>query len=244
MSKLIVANWKMNGSLNKINNDLRIYLSNSNSNQANVVFAFPAVYIAHARNIIESESAKCKLASQDLSMHSGNGACTGEISGNMLLDCGISYSIIGHSERRMSGDTNEILIQKLNAAFGLGIIPIYCIGESIELRESQQYLSFLHKQLESLAKVADIKGLVIAYEPIWAIGTSLIPTMGQIKEVILYIKNYVSDNFPQISATVLYGGSVNAANVRDILNVPAVDGVLVGGASLKVDEFSAICNEA
>lgn len=244
MSKLIVANWKMNGSLDKINSDLGSYLSNNTINQANVVFAFPAIYTCYAKNIIDSKGAKCRLASQDLSQYSGSGAYTGEISGNMLLDCGVSYAIIGHSERRIMSDTDEILIQKLNAAFKLGITPIYCIGESIALRESQQYLEFLHKQLVSLAKVADIKDLVIAYEPIWAIGTSLIPTMEQIKEAAVFIKNYVSENFPQICASILYGGSVNAANVRDILNVPAVEGVLVGGASLKVNEFSAICSEA
>ncbi|MFN8769857.1 MAG: triose-phosphate isomerase [Neisseriaceae bacterium] len=242
MSKLIVANWKMNGSIKKINNDLNYYLNNMTTNRQNIVFAFPFTYIAYAKSIFDDKQTQSKLASQDLSRYGGYGAYTGEISNDILLDCGVTYSIIGHSERRVLNDTDEILIDKLNMAFNSRIKPIYCVGESYKVRQLHQYLEFLSKQLSILTKTKHIKDLVVAYEPIWAIGTNLVPEMKEIEEVALFIKDYISKTIPGINLLVLYGGSVNGSNASDILDVPGIDGVLVGGASLKIDEFTAICN--
>lgn len=241
MYKLIVANWKMNGTLNKIKQDLEFYLNNEDTNQQDVIYAIPSIYLAYVGMLIESNKAEFKLASQDVSIYRGCGAYTGEVSGAMLADCKVSYSIVGHSERRcLLNESDALLVAKLNAVIEAGITPIYCIGESSKLRQSQQYLQHLELQLQILRQIKPINHLIIAYEPIWAIGTNLIPTMEQIQEVTSFIRNYFSD----IKLSILYGGSVNSNNIDEILQINEVDGVLVGGASLKSDEFALICNKA
>ena len=241
-TKLFVANWKMNGSMDKIEHDFKLYLNSSTTNQKSVVFALPFIYIAYANKILEKNDAKYVLASQDLSRHDGFGAYTGEVSGDMLNECRVRYAIIGHSERSLLNDTDEILVQKLNAAFNTRLIPIYCIGENLEIRNSANYLVSLEQQLSNLRNVRKIGDLVIAYEPIWAIGTGIVPTSEQIYEVVVFIKDYMLKNFPQLEVSILYGGSVNGSNTGDIVSIENVDGVLVGGASLKPDEFIKICS--
>jgi len=237
--KLIVANWKMNGTSKKIADDLSAYTSNEITNSPNVVIALPALYLHHALNL----NPKFKIASQDVSQFADYGAYTGEISSKMLLDFKVEYTIIGHSERRSNlNESGSVLVKKLENVINSGIIPIFCIGEEQSIRNSGKYNEFLLSQLELLKQLnADVKELVIAYEPIWAVGTGKVPTVDQIAEIVGLINSFVQKTLPRAKISVLYGGSVTAKNSAEILQITDVAGVLVGGASLRVDEFTAIC---
>lgn len=259
MQKLIVANWKMNGSLEKINLDIGQYTDNPHVNSSYVILALPYVYLLQAqfmlrnRYKIANESEKYnyfvhkdhgfKVAAQDISCYLGYGAYTGEISGNMLKDIGVSYAIIGHSERRsLFNEADAMLLNKLENALASNIIPIFCIGENFTLRKDQRYRLFILQQLELLCKVeVGFNALVIAYEPIWSIGTGVIPSEAEISEIVQLIRTFMQNKLPRVKITLLYGGSVTASNIQSILLLDGIDGVLVGGASLDVDKFKQIC---
>jgi len=242
IKKLIVANWKMNGTNEKITNDLAIYSSNEITNSPNVVIAVPAPYLSLASKI----GAKFKIASQDVSQFADYGAYTGEISSKMLLDFKVEYAIIGHSERRSNfGETGIVLIKKLENAIQVGITPIFCIGEEQSVRDSGKYNEFLLSRLELLSQLnVDVKELIVAYEPIWAVGTGKVPAASEIAEIVSFIHSFMQKTLPRVKMSVLYGGSVTAKNIAEILRITDVAGVLVGGASLKVDEFTAICADS
>lgn len=240
--KLIVANWKMNGSTEKVVHDLSFYTNNEVTNQTNVVIALPYLYLSIANSI----KANFCLASQDISQFPTNGAYTGEINATMLKEFNVKYSIIGHSERRtLLGDSGSILVKKLDNVINARIIPIFCVGEELTIRDSGKYLDFILEQLDLLNHLnCQPESLVIAYEPIWSIGTGKIPTLEQITEIANLIDAFVQKYLPHVKIATLYGGSVSASNIADILQLPQIDGVLVGGASLKTDEFAVICTHA
>jgi triosephosphate isomerase len=240
--KLIIANWKMNGSSEKIANDLKIYSLNKITNSANVVIALPALYLHQVLSL----NPGFKAASQDVSQFTGYGAYTGEISSQMLLDYKVEYAIIGHSERRQNlHETSDMLAKKLENAINSGIIPIFCIGEEQAVRDNGTHSEFLLSQLQLLARLnTQIHELIIAYEPIWAVGTGKVPEAMQIAEVVDLINSFVQKTLLRAKISVLYGGSVTAKNIAGILQITDITGVLVGGASLKVDEFIAICAHA
>jgi len=244
MNKLIIANWKMNGSLAKITQDLSAYTTNPISNQANVAVALPMLYIPTAAQIIAANQSKLSLACQDVSKFANHGAYTGEISGEMLKEFKVRYAIIGHSERRMFlHENNHTLIKKMDEAITSGLIPVFCIGEEKSVRTSGKYIEFLTTQLELLHQVEEpITQLVIAYEPIWSIGTHVLPSPQEIMEIMQLIHTFVQNYLPHAKITALYGGSVGANNAKEILSLQGVAGVLVGGASLNVDDFTAICS--
>ncbi len=237
--KLIVANWKMNGICENIANDLKAYTADKITNSANVVIALPILYLHQALLL----NANFKIASQDVSQFAGFGAYTGEISSQMLLDFNTRYTIVGHSERRQNlHETNQVLAKKLENLINSQIIPIFCIGEEQSVRDNGTYNGFLLSQLELLSGLnVEIQELVVAYEPIWAIGTGRVPTVDQIVEIAGLINSFVQKTLPRAKIRVLYGGSVTAKNIAEILQITDIAGVLVGGASLKVDEFTAIC---
>jgi triosephosphate isomerase (TIM) len=240
--KLIVANWKMNGSQDKIEQDLSFYKNNQITNQQNVVLALPDPYLAAATQI----PANFCLASQDISQFVGYGAFTGEVSATMFKELGVKYAIIGHSERRtLLGESGSILVKKLDNAINADIVPIFCIGEDQSIRDGGKYLEFLVEQLDLLNQLnSKIDKLVIAYEPIWSIGTGKIPTLEQIAEIASLVDAFVQKYLPHVKIATLYGGSVSAKNIADILQLSQIAGVLVGGASLKTDEFAKICAHA
>jgi triosephosphate isomerase len=189
-----------------------------------------------------NKHAEYKLASQDISQFANTGAYTGEISGAMLKEFGVSYSIIGHSERRVMGESDVILIKKIEAAILSKITPVFCIGEPYEIRQQKQYAEFLVKQLEILKLLNNsVAEMVIAYEPIWAIGTGLTPKIDEIIEIMDLIDNFVAINLTS-KVTILYGGSVSNKNAVELLSNSKIGGVLVGGASLKTEDFTAICS--
>ncbi|MCE2706102.1 MAG: triose-phosphate isomerase [Proteobacteria bacterium] len=242
MGKLIIANWKMNGSLNKIVEDFSKYMANSKTNNQKIVYALPYIFLDKMYNLFINKHAEYKLASQDISQFANTGAYTGEISGAMLKEFGVSYSIIGHSERRVMGESDVILIKKIEAAILSKITPVFCIGEPYEIRQQKQYAEFLVKQLEILKLLNNsVAEMVIAYEPIWAIGTGLTPKIDEIIEIMDLIDNFVATNLTS-KVTILYGGSVSNKNAVELLSNSKIGGVLVGGASLKTEDFTAICS--
>ncbi len=243
MSKLIIANWKMNGSVEQIERDVSIYAKCIYTNNPSVILALPNIYLYIASQIKNKLGAKFSLAAQDVSEFINYGAYTGEISATMLKELGTKYLIIGHSERRAYlNETEDSLVNKIDNALNEKITPVFCIGESKSIRENGKYINFLDNQLRILLQVkSSFDKLVIAYEPIWAIGTGVVPNGEQICEVLKLIKAFVQNYLPHAKITALYGGSVSGVNAYEILNLPEVDGVLVGGASLKPDDFISIC---
>jgi triosephosphate isomerase len=193
---------------------------------------------------------KIALAAQNCH-HETQGAYTGEVSASMLKEIGVRYVIIGHSERRtLFGETNESCAKKIIAALNAGMRVIYCLGETLAQRESNQTLQVVTEQFSvGLAGFMPerISDLVVAYEPVWAIGTGRTATPAQAQEVHAHVRSLCGERLGPEAADQLriqYGGSVNAENARDLFGQPDIDGGLIGGASLKADTFSAICKAA
>ena len=176
------------------------------------------------------------LGSQDVSVKSG-GATTGEVSGVQLKSANIKYTIVGHSERRdMFNELSTTIVEKINKLFENGIIPILCVGEHLEDKNNGHQKDVVARELmEVFDNIPKDKEIIIAYEPIWAIGTGLIPTINEINDIVSFIKDFVSDKYKK-NIKVLYGGSVNSKNIDD-LNKTVCDGYLIGGASCKEEEF-------
>jgi triosephosphate isomerase (TIM) len=254
VSKIVVANWKMNGDINKIVQDLDYFLKHPQVNRENTILALPLPFLGLANTKLNTtQDVHLKLASQDASRFNGFGAYTGETSATMLKEMGISYVIIGHSERRNAlAEGDDVLISKLTNVAMSEMIPIYCIGEDKEARSLGSYKKVLTSQLETLLKLVEfiednnirLRRLLVAYEPIWSIGTGVIPTLENIIEVNLLIKAFMQKYLPRVKIDTLYGGSVSAANAKDILDCADIDGVLVGGASLIASDFAVICDVA
>lgn len=192
---------------------------------------------------------KVSWGGQNLDTHP-SGAYTGEVSGPMLRDHGCTYVIVGHSERRAYyGETNEIVAEKFGAAQAAGLVPILCVGETLDEREANRTESVVAAQLGAvLAKhgAAKLARSVIAYEPVWAIGTGRTATPEQAQEVHAFIRGRIESHDAGVAGNIriLYGGSVKAANAAELFRQPDIDGGLIGGASLKAEEFLAICHAA
>lgn len=242
MRKLIAGNWKMNGvssSLTEIEG-VTTGLSKAHSN-ADILLCGPATLIKSMSD--RASGSSLKIGGQ--TCHSKDaGAHTGDISAGMLVDAGASYVIVGHSERRADHfETDEDVASQADAAISAGLIPIICCGESLEQRESGKTTDVILSQLsKSIPEAAAGKRIVVAYEPIWAIGTGLTATTDQIGKVHASIRDALSARFGgQADETpILYGGSMKPANAADILAVDHVDGGLIGGASLKASDFLSI----
>ena len=234
----VVANWKMNGlrSFIKIFNAINKHLISKKLNNTNVIVCPPYTLI---NTLVSSKKSKVMIGAQD-THELDSGAYTGCVSSEMINDLGAKYVIIGHSERRqLFGEDVELLSKKILSAHKHGLKVIFCIGELES--EIKNRKSILRKQLKSLPKKLDHKKLIIAYEPVWAIGTGLTPTLLEIDSIHASIRDILKFNqsFAK-NVSILYGGSVNADNANDILSLENVDGALVGGASLKPKDFSKI----
>lgn len=242
--KLIVGNWKMNTTLGEAQN-LAKDIVKHNSPDVQIVLCPPAVNLYSVGEIIKDSSVL--LGAQNCYFES-KGAFTGEISAEMLVSVGCAYVIIGHSERRhIFKETNAMIQKKVAAAVRAGLIPIICIGETLEERQANKTLTVVSKQLRSATDFLfedGITNFVIAYEPVWAIGTGLSATPEQAEEIHSFIRDTCAMDFGDSTRKVplLYGGSVNESNAAILLTQPNIDGFLVGGASLKSDSFLSICN--
>lgn len=247
--QIAAANWKMNLTLHQAETlitDLMAAPIELTANQE-AVFGVPFPYLVNVRNIIAGNQ-HILLAAQNCS-DKVSGAYTGEVSVEMLKSIGIPYVIIGHSERReYFNETNAILADKVNICFEYALKPIFCCGEALDIREAGTQNSYVENQLkESLFHLseAQLTGFVIAYEPIWAIGTGKTATSEQAQEMHAHIRSVFAAQYNDEvanSISILYGGSVKAANAKEIFGQPDVDGGLVGGASLVATEFITIIN--
>ncbi|WP_278533983.1 triose-phosphate isomerase [Delftia acidovorans] len=240
--KLIVGNWKMNGSL-AANAVLLKALKEGlpGGGNAGVAVAVPAVYLAQAQ--AELEGSAIGVAAQDVSQHE-SGAYTGELSAAMLRDFGVRYTLVGHSERRQyHGETDAVVALKAQAALAKGVTPIVCVGETLAEREAGQTEEVVKRQLAAVIHQVGqcINELVVAYEPVWAIGTGRTATPEQAQQVHAVLRAQLAAASQQADRiALLYGGSMNASNAAQLLAQADIDGGLVGGASLKAADFLAI----
>jgi triosephosphate isomerase len=243
MSLCLVANWKLNGS-KEFNTQwaLEFFRNFNGKNFSYLGIAPPSIYIDHIKAVLAGH--EIKIGSQNIDLEQ-SGARTGEISASMIKDLGCSFSIIGHSERRLLfQETNQMIGQKLIQANNNSIIPILCIGESAEENQSNNTHNVLEQQIvEALGNANKLSSLIIAYEPVWAIGSGKTPNPEQINSIHEMIKDVVQSRFPKIGLeSVLYGGSVNIENATSLFDQMNVDGALIGGASLDGREFALIAN--
>lgn len=256
MTKIIAGNWKMNGSKTLLNQWFEDFFNNAiqyekeNGKQLpNILICVPSIYAEYAKTLADKYNTKTKqikvfIGCQDIHQED-TGAFTGNTSALFLNDFDLKYTIVGHSERRMyEGETDELVCKKANNAIKHNITPIICCGESLDIREKQQYLPFIENSLLKSINGLDVNNIIIAYEPVWAIGTGKVPTPDEIEEVCKYIKNTVQKHYNVKDVCVLYGGSVKSSNVNNITTLQSVDGVLVGGASLKGEEFFNIAKNS
>jgi triosephosphate isomerase len=246
---LIAGNWKMHGSLadsRKLVDALRAGVAPGAS--ATMLLCPPYVYLPPVRDWLQGSP--IALGAQDISDKPGTGAYTGEVSGQMLRDVGCSHVIVGHSERRaLYGETDAVVATKLKAALAEGLTPIVCVGETLEQREAGQTRSVIERQIAAVVDADGVHALaraVIAYEPVWAIGTGRTASPEQAQEVHAFIRGLVAARDATIAAglSILYGGSVKGANARSLFAMADVDGGLVGGASLVAAEFLEIFRAA
>jgi triosephosphate isomerase (TIM) len=245
---LIAGNWKMHGSRAE-NAELieALLLGLPGQTPVEIAVCPPFVYLWESARLLKSSS--IALGAQSVCAEAV-GAFTGEVSASMLKDVGCKYVIVGHSERRAIYKEDDALVaRKFLAAQSQGLIPMLCVGETLEEREREQTMQVISRQLAAVLDLAGAPALrtaVIAYEPVWAIGTGKNATPAQAQEVHAHIRAAVAARDAKIAADVriLYGGSVKAANARELFAMPDVDGGLVGGASLKADEFLKICASA
>lgn len=245
---LIAGNWKMNldhlqaialiqkvaWTLNEKGHDFK---------DVEVCVLPPFTALRSAQTLIDAEKFEVTLGAQDISKHAA-GAYTGDIAGLMLAKLGVKYVLVGHSERRQyHSEDNELVQQKVAACFANKLIPIICVGETLEeLEQRGQSAVPVEQTLAAITGHEKLKEFVIAYEPVWAIGTGQVATAEQADAVALAIRSAIAENHPEVAAQtkILYGGSVKANNVAGFMQMPEIDGVLVGGASLDADEFSGI----
>ncbi|MDO6592061.1 triose-phosphate isomerase [Loktanella sp. D2R18] len=233
--KLAAGNWKMNG-LRANLTEIETLAERHADSPIDILICPPAPLIAACQGtLLDIGGQDCHPAT--------SGAHTGDISAQMLADVGATYVITGHSERRSDhGETDAIVAAKSEAAYAAGITAVICLGETLAEREAGTTLSVIDTQLTgSVPATATVQNTVIAYEPVWAIGTGKVPTLDQIAEVHAYIRAHLNARFDDGNKMrILYGGSVKGSNAAGIFGVPHVDGALVGGASLKADDFSEI----
>lgn len=239
MKKTIIANWKMH----KLHRDVAPYcqaLLSAKLSDAEVYIAPPFTLLAET--VAAAKTHGIGVLAQNVH-HATEGAFTGEVSTPMLVDTGVQGAIVGHSERRtLFGEDNEVVAHKVQACLQAGLRPILCVGESEAQREQGETQAVLRQQLVSVLQHVSCTSLCVAYEPVWAIGTGKTASSAQVQEAHHYLKECGEANNCQLD--VLYGGSVKPQNAAELMTLPAVDGVLVGGAALQAEQFVAIINAA
>ncbi|MFT6029096.1 MAG: triosephosphate isomerase [Oleiphilaceae bacterium] len=252
--KIVAGNWKMNGNLAFVQDYMVSFKKCSDDKKLDqfsglsVILVPPAILIASVQENSEvvGVGSLFELASQDVAEYS-SGAYTGEISASMLKDFGCRWSLVGHSERRaLFGDQPNVIVEKIKQLLAEGLRPILCLGETLEEREQGKAESCVRSQLESVLSVfsvSDLSNLVLAYEPVWAIGTGKTASPEEAQAMHKFIRSVVASKSTDLSAAmiVLYGGSVNSSNAESLFGQDDIDGALVGGASLKSKEFVEIC---
>jgi triosephosphate isomerase len=243
-NKIVAGNWKMNTTVKegvKLAKEVEALVAKVN-NAAKVIVCTPFTHLTEVAKVIN----KVALGAENCASET-SGAYTGEVSASMVVSTGAKYVILGHSERRAYyNETDEILNKKVKLALANNLLPIFCIGETLDQREAEKHFEVVKTQLEKGVfdlSAADFSKLVIAYEPVWAIGTGRTANGQQIEEIHTFLRDVIAEKYGKTVAeecSILYGGSCNAANAKEIFSTPNVDGGLIGGASLKADSFLAI----
>lgn len=240
---VIAGNWKMNKLPSETGAYIKEVIEKTKGSKCEVIACVPFVCLESAVNA--AKGSHVKIGAQNLHFKD-SGAYTGEVSGQMLKDIGVEYVIIGHSERRQYfGENNAQLLEKTRRALENGLKPIFCVGEVLEDRENGSYNDVVQGQVEALFDLSadDFGKLVIAYEPVWAIGTGKTATAEQAQDMHAHIRKVIADKYGKEVAdntSILYGGSCKPENAREIFSKPDVDGGLIGGAALKADSFMGI----
>lgn len=243
--RLIMGNWKMHGSLDKnqqLLESIKAGASSSVTGQVNVAVCVPFPYLAQAREMLQGSFVT--WGAQDVSPHP-SGAYTGEVSASMLKDFSCRWTLVGHSERRsLHGETDTLVANKAVAALSCGITPVVCVGESLEQRDAGQLEAVIQRQLKPLLDLGEqaLERIVVAYEPVWAIGTGRSATADQAQQVHEFIRGLLGSHAHGVP--LLYGGSVKPDNAAELFAMPDIDGALVGGASLVANDFMAIAGHA
>ncbi|CAI9000723.1 Triosephosphate isomerase [Pseudomonas sp. IT-P44] len=244
---MVAGNWKMHGTRASVA-ELINGLSHLALPSGVDVAVFPP--FLHINQVIEGLKGKSiSVGAQNSAVESMQGALTGEVAPSQLVDAGCTFVLVGHSERRQMGEQDGMLIRKFAAAQACGLIPVLCIGETLEQREAGKTLEVVGRQLGSIIEelgVGAFANAVIAYEPVWAIGTGLTASPQQAQDVHAAIRAQLAAENSEVAQGVrlLYGGSVKAANAVELFGMPDIDGGLIGGASLNADEFGAIIRAA
>jgi triosephosphate isomerase len=243
-TKFVAGNWKMHGSLAGNLALLSAVRAGAAGLKAQMAVCVPYPYLAQAQSVLAGSNVA--WGAQDISEHL-QGAYTGEVSGAMLNDFGCRYVIIGHSERRsFYGDTDAVVAAKFAASLKAGLTPILCVGETLGERDGNITAQVVTRQLDAViasSGVAALERAVVAYEPVWAIGTGKTATPAQAQEVHALIRARIAAESAHVAAglQILYGGSVKSANAKELFGQPDIDGGLIGGASLVADDFLGIC---
>ena len=243
--KLVAGNWKMHGGIEQ-NRDLlsKIVTGTVGIDKATCTVCVPYPYLSQAHSLLKDT--RISWGAQNISQYD-KGAYTGEVSAMMLSDFCCQYVIVGHSERRtLYGEDSHTVSLKFKAALDVGLVPILCVGETLDQREAGLTEQVVGEQLDAVIELAGIEALadsVLAYEPIWAIGTGKTATPQQAQDVHVFIRNRIASHNVKIAAElqILYGGSVKANNAAELFAMSDIDGGLIGGASLLADEFISIC---
>ncbi|MBT1704364.1 triose-phosphate isomerase [Chryseosolibacter indicus] len=250
--KIVAGNWKMNKTLEEANilaSEIMGMVADEVKGDVKVVFCTPFPYLLPIKNML-GNNPRISVGAQNCSEHE-SGAYTGEVSAAMIKSINVPYVILGHSERRQYfGEDGKLLAKKIDVSLKHGLTPIFCCGEPLEVRERNEHESLVKQQVEESLfhlDAASLQKIVIAYEPVWAIGTGKTATAQQAQEMHGVIRKHIAGKYGQQvadSISILYGGSVNAGNARELFACPDVDGGLVGGASLKSREFTDIIKSA
>lgn len=247
-SKIVAGNWKMNKTLEEaksLTSEITGMVADEVKGNVKVVLCTPFPYLSAVKNLLGNNT-RIAVGAQNASEHEA-GAYTGEVSAVMLKSMDIPYVILGHSERRQYfGEDGKLLAKKVDVALKHGLTPIFCCGEPLEVRERNEHEALVCRQIEEALfhlNEESLKKIVIAYEPVWAIGTGKTATAQQAQDMHAIIRKHLAGKYGQAvadSISILYGGSVNAANAKELFACADVDGGLVGGASLKSREFVEI----
>ena len=243
--KIVAGNWKMNIDLEKgiqLFNEIQQLLKEEVKADQEVIICPPYIHLSSLSQIVDPNT-NLSIGAQNCHQ-ADSGAFTGEVSASIIASAGASYVIIGHSERRLYfAESNSVLAQKLDVVLKNGLSPIFCIGETLEQRNSETYFEVIKEQITEASfhlQGADYRKMVLAYEPVWAIGTGLTASPEQAQQIHSFIRNLLADKYDQDLAnnmTILYGGSCNPKNAAELFAKADIDGGLIGGASLKAQDF-------
>lgn len=244
-SPIVIGNWKMNGTLQSSRELLqKICKKIDHSGSAEIGVCVPFIFIPQVGELLDGS--RIILGSQNVG-DQPSGAYTGEISAQMLVEYGCRFAIVGHSERRLLyGESNELVAARFRQAIEVGLVPILCVGETLEHREQGKAFDIVGAQLDAVLAISGVEALnkaVVAYEPVWAIGTGKTATSTQAQEVHAYIRHEIACHSEVVAdgLRILYGGSVKPDNAGELFSMPDIDGGLIGGASLEAESFLSIC---